>query len=399
MKENYVIRRICRCIGILPILLVYLNGHGNGLSVADAKEDIKTTVQNIYAEDERLEPVAHETYEYDQNPVGNYMHDSYTWVAKSYSEEEMAEFSHAYFDERNRLRYVLGYSSGILGDSSSYCEENIYEWDDEEHTCRYIYYKSNSMPYDSGYYVAYRYMFEVSNYKFDSDGRLLTQLSYRRNVGSDRYGYSDELFFDRGYQADYDGERLVEELQYIDFWGSNEVGAWEHRIYQYDEHGDCILKVVTTEDEIILYYYEYDEKAGKVDEYTYQVKEDWELACDDGSIVYFRPQWQSPAVKKVSADGTVEKELFYGKAIDMGQQHYLMPQDVEDTLDDHIYVVKPGDCLWNIAYKNYGHGSYYELLHRVNRSVIGWDENLILPGMRLYIPEAGNAQDTKIRSY
>ncbi|MDE6748461.1 MAG: LysM peptidoglycan-binding domain-containing protein [Lachnospiraceae bacterium] len=242
-------------------------------------------------------------------------------------------------------------------------------------------------------------MFEVSNYKFDADGRLLTQLSYSRNVGSDRYGYSDELFFDRGYQADYDGERLMEELQYIDFWGTNEVGAWEHRIYQYDEHGDCVLKVVTTEDEITLYYYEYDEKAGKVDEYTYQVKEDWELACDDGSIVYFRPQWQSPAVKKVSADGTVEKELFYGKAIDMGQQHYLMPQDVEDTLDDHKYVVKPGDCLWNIAYKYYGHGSYYELLHRVNRSVIGWDENLILPGMRLYIPEAGNVQDTKIRSY
>lgn len=59
-------------------------------------------------------------------------------------------------------------------------------------------------------------------------------------------------------------------------------------------------------------------------------------------------------MKKVSADGTVEKEFFYGNVIDMGQQHYLMPQDVEDTLDDHKYVVKPGDCLWKIADKYYG---------------------------------------------
>lgn len=386
MKKNYGIGRIGCSIGALLLLLLHRNSYANSLSIAEAKENTETAVQKKYEEDDRLEPVTHETYDYDQNPVGIYMSDR-SQYAISYSEEDMAKFSHAYFDERNRLCYLLGYSSGILRDSSSYCEENIYEWDDDENTCRYIYYKSNSIPYDSDYCVAYRYMFEVDNEEFDKKGRLIKKLSYRRDIGSDLYGYSDELFFSRGYQADYDGEKLMEELQYYDYWGSNEFGAWEYRIYQYNEQGDCILKVVTTEDEITLYQYEYNDKARKVDEYAYQVKEDWELVCDDESIIYFRPQWGKPAVKKVSADGTVEKELFYGKAIDMGQQHYLMPQDVEDTLDDHKYVVKPGDCLWKIADKYYGQGEYYDLLHLANRDVIGWDENLILPGTRLFIPE------------
>ena len=174
------------------------------------------------------------------------------------------------------------------------------------------------------------------------------------------------------------------------------MGAWEHRLYQYNDQGIPILEVVTTEDEITLYSYEYHEDRGQAEVYTYLVKEDWELSCEDGSIYCFRPQWESPAIKKVAADGTVEKELFYGKGMDLGQQHYLMPEEVEETMDDHRYIVSPGDCLWNIAHKSYGCGEYYDLIYRMNRSIIGWDENLILPGTRLYIPEVGNEQDTKV---
>lgn len=386
MKKIYGIGRIGCSIGALLLLLLYRNSYGNSLCVCDAKENTETTVQNIYEEDDRLELVAHETYDYDQNPVLIYTSDWSRYEIR-YSEEEKKRFSHAYFDEQDRLYYFLG-----LGGSNGYCEEHIYEWDDDEHTCRHIYYKANRRPYDSGYYVAQRYMFGVYNEEFDGDGRLIKKLSYDRNLGSDIYGYSGELFFSRGYQADYDGEKLMEELQCYDYWGTNESGAWWYRIYQYNEEGDCILKVETTEDEITLSHYEYNEKADKVDEYTYQVKEDWELVCDDASIIYFRPRGSKPAVKKVSADGTVEKEFFYGKVIDMGQQHYLMPQDVEDTLNDHKYVVKPGDCLWKIADKYYGQGEYYDLLHLVNWAVIGRDENLILPGTRLYIPEVGDGE-------
>ena len=81
--------------------------------------------------------------------------------------------------------------------------------------------------------------------------------------------------------------------------------------------------------------------------------------------------------------------------MDLGQQHFLMQEEVEETVKDHRYVVRPGDCLRNIAYRYYGNGDYYDLLYQVNRGVIGYDEDLILPGTRLFIPEVGDQQDTK----
>lgn len=188
---------------------------------------------------------------------------------------------------------------------------------------------------------------------------------------------------------------MTAELQYYDYWGTNETGTWIYQVYQYDDQGNCILMVSTTEDDITLFCYEYDEKGRQVGVYRYLVKEDWELNCDDGSVIYFRPDWGKPAVRKVAADKTVERELYYGKAMDMGQQHYLMPDEVEETVNDHKYVVKPGDCLRNIAYQYYGNGDYFDVLYLLNRNVIGFDENLILPGTKLFIPEMGDRQDTK----
>ncbi|MBD5394030.1 MAG: LysM peptidoglycan-binding domain-containing protein [Lachnospiraceae bacterium] len=400
-KNTYisVLVGVCACIGILLFGVGYFNTRRDPVSNAAADESTEIALHDIYTVDNRLKLISHETYKPDKESVlpDSDLENSYTRVSKIYDEEGMAKLSHAYFDEYNRLCYVLGYSSGILGDSRSYCEENVYLHNDTEHTCRYIYYKSNSLPYRDGFYIADRYIFGVSDFQFDEEGRLILSLSYSRDVGSDLNGYSEELFFSRGYEAEYDGEYLLDELQYYDFWGTNEFGAWEYGIYQYNDQGDCILKVITTEDEITLYCYEYDENTGRIDEYAYLVTDNWDLSCDDGSIYYFGLHWDEPAVKKVTADGTVEKELFYGRAMNLGQQHYLMPEEVEETVDDHMYTVKQGDCLWNIAYKSYGNGSYYDIIYRVNRSIIGQDENLVMPGMRLYVPEIGNAQDTKIR--
>ncbi len=100
-------------------------------------------------------------------------------------------------------------------------------------------------------------------------------------------------------------------------------------------------------------------------------------------------------MKKIAADKTVEKELYYGKAMDMGQQHYLMPEEVEETVFDHKYKVKPGDCLTKIAYRQYGDAAYYDLLYRINRDKIGFDRNFILPGTWLVIPEIGNEKKKK----
>lgn len=389
-------KKICAFIGLLLLCLGFFGGCGSPPDDKAENESAKDNIPYTYAGDSRLKFMNHETCEYDRDASFSENSFNYVQMNKSYDEEERADISHAYFDEHHRLLYVLGYSPAILSGSRSYCEENIYQRNDTENTCRYIYFKSNSMPYEDGFYVAFRYMFEVSDYQFDEEGRLHHSLTYRRDVGSDPNGYSEELFFSRGYEAYYDGDCLMGELNYYDYWGTNEVGAWEYRIYQYDEQGKRILEVATTEDEITLCTYEYQEDAGLVDVYTYLVTEDWELTCDDGRTCYFRPQWGAPAVKIVAEDGTVEKELFYGKAMDLGQQHYLIPDEVEKTVDDHMYMVSPGDCLWNIAYKRYGHGEYYDLIYRMNRNIIGGDEELLLPGMRLYVPEVGNAQDTKV---
>ena len=43
----------------------------------------------------------------------------------------------------------------------------------------------------------------------------------------------------------------------------------------------------------------------------------------------------------------------------------------------------------------YGDAAYYDLLYRINRDLIGPDQNLILPGTWLVVPETGNEQNTK----
>ena len=49
------------------------------------------------------------------------------------------------------------------------------------------------------------------------------------------------------------------------------------------------------------------------------------------------------------------------------------------------YTVKSGDCLWNIAKKNYGNGSKYTTIYNANRDKIK-NPNLIYPGQVLWIP-------------
>ena len=50
------------------------------------------------------------------------------------------------------------------------------------------------------------------------------------------------------------------------------------------------------------------------------------------------------------------------------------------------YVVKRGDCLWNIAKKYYGKGSQWPKIYNKNKKVIGSNPNLIFPGQKFIIP-------------
>lgn len=51
-----------------------------------------------------------------------------------------------------------------------------------------------------------------------------------------------------------------------------------------------------------------------------------------------------------------------------------------------LYVVKPGDTLWQIAKKELGDGARYRELYEWNRAVIGADPDIILPGQELVMP-------------
>lgn len=56
------------------------------------------------------------------------------------------------------------------------------------------------------------------------------------------------------------------------------------------------------------------------------------------------------------------------------------------TKSKRYYVVKKGDCLWNIAKKYYGDGSKYKKIYNANKKVIGKNPNLIFPKQKLEIP-------------
>lgn len=391
MKKKIPIRYIF----ILYILTASFLLSGSGNAASDDSS-------HPYAGDDRLEFLRHKVYPYDikESPGGFYLIDDNQYFyscAITYTEEEIASFSHAQFDEQGRLIYMLGYSPNVMKEDNCYCEENIYEWDNEEHTCRYIYYKANSRLQDSCFYIAYRQMFKICYYRFREDGRLLSFLMYYPIIdAAPPVYYSDELYFDRGYQAEFDSDRLITELLCYDYWGTNESGSWEHRIYQYDETDRCILKVVTADYDITIQRFEYDDAAGKTHEYIYHVKEDWELTLDNGTTYYFYYHGSDPRpmIQKVSSDGTIKQELFYARTCDLGQQHYLIPDEIETTVKVHRYVVQPGDCLWKIARNYYGYGSYSNILYRANRNLIGYDPDMITPGLCLYLPEIGNAENT-----
>lgn len=54
--------------------------------------------------------------------------------------------------------------------------------------------------------------------------------------------------------------------------------------------------------------------------------------------------------------------------------------------NSRIYIVKKGDCLWNIAKKCSGKGSNWRQLYNLNKKVIGKNPNLIYPGQKLTLP-------------
>ena len=135
---------------VLPFVVLFFAMCLAGCGVMAGKEKSKENMPQAgsdgpYAEDERLEAAECRTYDSDRDgiPAEGFLCDPYMWVMEPYDEKEIAGSTHARFDDKGRMIYMLGYTPAIL-EKPGYCEEQIFERDDAAHTCRHIYYKANS---------------------------------------------------------------------------------------------------------------------------------------------------------------------------------------------------------------------------------------------------------------
>lgn len=358
-------------------------------------DNIEVELPNIPKQNDDLRLVGEITYPYQKpaEPSTSFGVDESRSGRKIYSEAEISETPFTIFDEENRLNYALTHRAAPYSHYSY--EEDFYERNDIERTCCHILYYSNVKAYDlvddSFYYVYNRHMQEVEYWQFSETGNLISYQHYspKRISRSTPSSATDGtvLYFNSGYLAKYDGEYLMSE-----FLQQYNQPSWIYHTYQYDDAGNRTMEVVAIGNQVTLYTYEYDEPAGQVTRYEYLVDGEWELTCKDGSIYSFYSGYPNlnalPAVKQTAADGTVLIELFDGIVYYTGQEGYLIAEEIEEAANTSRYIIiQPGDSLWSIAEHCYGNGIYSGILYQANQHVIGLDKDMLLSGMRLYIPE------------
>lgn len=123
------------------------------------------------------------------------------------------------------------------------------------------------------------------------------------------------------------------------------------------------------------------------------VNEQAELMSTDPELLAWMETYNDAYNKLLQNDDTVGEISAYIELIGLeydkmllaklGQEMYTEEQSPVEQSVDTIYTVRAGDCLWGIAEEYLGIGGKWELLYEKNRSVIGHDPNLILPGQQI----------------
>lgn len=96
--------------------------------------------------------------------------------------------------------------------------------------------------------------------------------------------------------------------------------------------------------------------------------------------IYFNiklSEWKNYAAKKVVLPEPEEPQTATVTEVRAGTPPDPVPAS---------YTVKSGDCLWNIAKKEYGDGSRWREIYEANKGVLGTNPNLIYPGQVITIP-------------
>ncbi|MES1150707.1 MAG: Ig-like domain-containing protein, partial [Dongia sp.] len=95
-----------------------------------------------------------------------------------------------------------------------------------------------------------------------------------------------------------------------------------------------------------------------------------------------------PETKAPTGDHEVRVDMVdgAGKVQSRVKVPFAQPDFTQVTLNDDTVIVRPGNSLWRIARKTYGHGLQYTVIYEANKDRIG-DPNLIYPGQIFTVPK------------
>ena len=106
-------------------------------------------------------------------------------------------------------------------------------------------------------------------------------------------------------------------------------------------------------------------------------------------------------MQKTESNNTDGYKLLYDRAPEItpemkqDMETVLLPDDIDNTVKDHYYTVRRGDCLTQIALEHYGDPDFADFIYWQNLRELN-DINIILPGQRLYLPELITSDRTEV---
>ncbi|HVO03227.1 MAG TPA: LysM peptidoglycan-binding domain-containing protein [Candidatus Cybelea sp.] len=105
--------------------------------------------------------------------------------------------------------------------------------------------------------------------------------------------------------------------------------------------------------------------------------------ADDSGRWTFVPDTKAPVgdheLRVDLVDGT-------GKVLARVKVPFAQPDFSTVTLNDNTVIVQPGNSLWRIARRTYGHGVLFTVIYEANKDRIG-DPDLIYPGQIFQLPQ------------
>lgn len=233
-----------------------------------------------------------------------------------------------------------------------------------------------------------------------------------------------------GYQARYDGDKLVEEMsEQIDRDIRYSYAPCEYHFYDYDEAGRQIWNywcLASGDNRLYALQYFYDENGRKAREVKYTIYGNWEHTLYDGTTIqivrnederitdisryhadggmmycyefqpskpgnkYLRLRYTKDETGDISAVWAMPLSYYqsiYGELGDFGKfgnYENHAPEIVGEAVSgETVYYVQKGDCLWYIAEKFMGDGRRWTEVYERNRAQIGANPSLIYEGMAL----------------